>query len=136
MPRRQINVRIEDDEMYLYLVGMENYSTYVRELITKDRIAQRDPKVIEAKLHDLEKQIRDLRQVQTKAKDQLSDVDILRKYNKIGKDQGIFEGDSSLIYKWVQAHVLPDLRKAGYVKYDPHLIIDKFIELDKKEEEE
>ena len=132
---RRINFRVSM-EMQLYLMEMGDYSQYLRDLIDKDRIARRDPKMVEARIHEAEKLIRDLRQVQTKAKDQATDIDILHKYNKIGKDQGIFEGDVENIHRWIRAHVIPELKKAGYNSYDSHMVINKLITLDKKEEEE
>lgn len=131
MPRRQINVRIEDDEMYFYLIGMENYSFYLRELITKDLIAKGNTNILEARIKEHEKAIRDLRQFQTKAKELPNTDQILQKCYNLYKSGHIDETDVTNIHRWIRAHVLPDLAKAGRRDIDSHKVLEVFSGMDK-----
>lgn len=113
----------------------DNQSKFIQEAIVEKLERMQDPKIIDVKITELQKQIRDLKQSQAQAREGPTDQDILNKWHKKCVEQRIMEGESFMFYKWVKTRVIPELKKAGYRKYNPDQVIAEFNKLNYKHQE-
>ncbi len=117
-------------EMKMYLLGMENSSEYIRNLIEKDQLSQQDPKFREAKIKEYEAKIKELKQEPIKIKEisnKLQEkIDYYYKtfWSEIKDMEYHFQKDR------IKRLIMPELRILGWKNPHPDSIIEKFKQME------
>ena len=105
-------------DLWKYLGELPDKTKYITNLIDNDRVTNGDPKFIDTKIKDLQKQIQDLEDLKKQARSNSEQVkELLDKYYGFYKDTRTdFEDHVNVL--WLNRVVLPKLKKLGAKDYN------------------
>jgi len=113
MSRDQINIRC-GHEMKMYLLNMDNYSNYVRELVDRDRLDRLDSTLINNKIKEHQEAIKELQGLKkTKSVDQDKIQELLAYHAPAFKQNAMVRSETQRI-RFIEKAIMPGLKKLGY----------------------
>ena len=99
--------------MKMYLMDMGDYSSYIRDLINKDRLDRLDKSYINSKRAELKAELKKLEDLEkTKRINQDKINECLKYWNDVFKNKTFL--DDKELERSIEKRVLPNLKKLGY----------------------
>lgn len=100
--------------MKLYILSIDNYSQYLRDLVDNDRTLKRDPEIIRRKIEEHQQIIRDLKELKkAKPLDQNKINDLLKYHAPNYKNNAVTRTELQR-HKFIEKAILPELKKLGF----------------------
>lgn len=112
MPRDQINIRC-GHEMKMYLLDMDNYSDYIRDLVDRDRLDRLDHNLINNKIREHEAEIKQLRALKGSKKVNEDKIHELLAYHAPRYKLQAPNRTEGERFRFIENSILKDLKKAG-----------------------
>lgn len=97
-----------------WLLPMENYSLYIRNLIIKDRTEKGDPKLIDQEIQKCTQKIKELKELKKVKPGNEAKINELLEYHAPNFKQNALRRTDDQRYRFIEKAILPNLKRLGY----------------------